>query len=97
MITNLALMQGKNLAFSASFGKAAGIGFAKMPEPFASNLFLETVAKVKKITRNFYGSFGLLLDIFYRINLRCRVEMNCWNVVGYRRYCLFLKTFWNYY
>jgi hypothetical protein len=34
MITNLALMQGKNLAFSASFGKAAGIGFAKNARTF---------------------------------------------------------------
>ena len=29
-------MQGKNLAFSASFGKAAGIGFIEKPKPFAS-------------------------------------------------------------
>ena len=31
-------MQGKNLAFSASFGKAAGIGFIEKPKPFATDI-----------------------------------------------------------
>jgi CDP-glycerol glycerophosphotransferase (TagB/SpsB family) len=34
----LALMQGKNLAFSASFGKAAGIGFADKSQAIRSFL-----------------------------------------------------------
>lgn len=34
--TNLALMQGKNLAFSASFGKAAGKGFIKKAQAIRS-------------------------------------------------------------
>jgi len=37
MVCRLALMQGKSLAFFASFGKVAGIWIAKMPKPFAAD------------------------------------------------------------